>query len=101
MTDDPDLHEAEKGAGSDPISEARFADLFDIRRIIGGLFLLYGTVLVVLGLFASDADIERAAGVNINLWGGLGLVVFALVFLAWGLLRPVGRQIASSGREEI
>ncbi len=100
MADDPLIQqkeEAEVSAGA----QARFADLFDIRRIIGGLFLLYGTVLVVLGLFASDADIERAAGVNINLWGGLGLVVFALVFLAWGLLRPVGRQIASSGREEI
>ena len=42
--------------------ELRAANLFDIRRIIGGLFLLYGITLTVLGLGASDEDLQRAEG---------------------------------------
>ena len=34
--------------------DMRAANLFDIRRIMGGLFLLYGITLAVLGLGASD-----------------------------------------------
>ena len=37
--------------------EERAANLFDLRRIIGGLFLIYGAFLVILGLGASDAEI--------------------------------------------
>ena len=48
----------------------RAANLFDLRRVIGGLFVVYGLLLAILGLFDSDADIDRAAGVNINLYGG-------------------------------
>jgi hypothetical protein len=32
---------------------------------------------------------NKAAGINIDLWTGLGLIVFAAVMLAWALLRPV------------
>ncbi len=101
MAEDPHIKQAEQAAAAaEPDAEARFADLFDIRRIIAGLFLVYGVVLVILGFSASDAEIERAAGVNINLWGGLGLIVFALIMLGWALLRPVGRQIAASPRND-
>ncbi len=84
---------------ADKEREARAADLFDIRRIIGGLFLVYGLVLFVLGLGASDADIEQAAGTNVNLWTGLGMLVVGALFVAWALLRPVGRELASGARE--
>ena len=73
--------------------ETRAANLFDIRRIIGGLFLLYGVVLVVLGIGASDADLKRADGVNVNLDVGIGLLVVATLFIAWALWRPLGRQL--------
>jgi hypothetical protein len=74
--------------------ETRAANLFDIRRIIGGLFLVYGVVLVILGLGASDADLHRAAGINVNLSVGIGLLVTAACFIAWALLRPLGRELA-------
>jgi hypothetical protein len=74
--------------------ELRAASTFDLRRIIGGLFLLYGIVLTILGIFDSDAEIQKAAGININLYAGLGMIVFALLMLAWGVLRPLGRQLA-------
>jgi len=69
--------------------EHRAARRFDIRRIIGGLFLLYGSVLFVLGLGASDADIHRADGINANLWVGGALLLTAACFIAWSLLRPL------------
>jgi hypothetical protein len=73
--------------------ELRAANLFDIRRIIGGLFLLYGIVLVVLGLGASDEDIERANGVNVNLSVGIGLLIVSSLFIAWALWRPLGQEL--------
>jgi len=74
--------------------EQRAADLFDIRRIIGGLFLLYGVTLTVLGLGASDEDLQRAEGVNVNLAVGLIMVVMAGLFIGWALWRPLGRELA-------
>ncbi|MEU1279697.1 hypothetical protein [Streptomyces sp. NPDC005805] len=67
---------------------ATAARLFDIRRIIGGLFTLYGVIVTAAGIFASDADLEKAEGVNINLWTGLGMLALGLFFLAWLWLRP-------------
>ncbi|CAL9546682.1 hypothetical protein SUDANB145_04335 [Streptomyces sp. enrichment culture] len=67
---------------------ATAARLFDIRRIIGGLFALYGVIVTIAGLTASDADIDKAEGVNINLWTGLGMLVLGVFFLAWLKLRP-------------
>jgi hypothetical protein len=63
--------------------------LFDLRMVIGGLLALYGLVLTVLGLFASDAARAKAAGVNINLWAGLAILAGGAVFLAWARLRPL------------
>jgi hypothetical protein len=80
---------------SDTSSTRRAANLFDLRRIIGGLFVVYGVLLLVLGLFASDEDIDKAAGVNINLWAGLGMLVFGLLMITWALTRPLGDELAS------
>jgi hypothetical protein len=67
----------------------RAARAFDIRRIIGGLFLLYGVTLFVLGLGASDADLKRADGFNANLWVGIALLIVSVSFIAWALWRPL------------
>ena len=48
------------------------ANRFDIRRMIGGLFLLYGVILLALGIFGREAVKTKAAGINVNLWTGLG-----------------------------
>jgi hypothetical protein len=73
--------------------EAQAANLFDLRRIIGGLFLLYGLVLTIAGLTDSDAEVAKAAGVRINLYAGLGMLLHGGYFVAWALLRPLGRQL--------
>ncbi|NJP49911.1 hypothetical protein HCJ93_07440 [Streptomyces sp. SBST2-5] len=67
---------------------ATAARLFDIRRIIGGLFVLYGVIVMIAGFTASDADIDKAEGVNINLWTGLGMLLLGLFFLLWLKLSP-------------
>ncbi|WP_256105245.1 hypothetical protein [Streptomyces sp. ODS05-4] len=67
---------------------ATAARLFDIRRIIGGLFTIYGIIVTVAGLTASDADLDKAVGVNVNLWTGLGMLALGVFFLVWLKLRP-------------
>ncbi|MFF0111117.1 hypothetical protein [Streptomyces prasinus] len=67
---------------------ATAARLFDIRRLIGGLFVVYGVIVTIAGITASDADIDKAEGLNINLWTGLSMLALGLFFLAWLKLRP-------------
>jgi membrane-bound ClpP family serine protease len=68
----------------------RTVGLFDIRFIIGGLIGLYGVILVLLGLFnASDEELARGDGLNINLWAGLGMLVVGILFIVWARVRPV------------
>jgi hypothetical protein len=71
---------------------ARKANLFDIRRLIGGLFVIYGVILVVLGAAGSDTVKHKAAGINIDLWSGIGILVFAALMLLWGFARPVAPE---------
>jgi hypothetical protein len=67
----------------------RTAGALDIRLFIAALIGIYGVVLTIFGIGASDADIEQAAGLNLNLWSGLGMVAMALGFAVWTKLRPI------------
>jgi hypothetical protein len=73
----------------DEAAAARAANRFDIRRIIGGLFTLYGIVLVVLGLFGAHHLKVKASGININLWTGLAMLAVAALIIGWALIRPL------------
>jgi ABC-type transport system involved in multi-copper enzyme maturation permease subunit len=102
MTDDPQQPPrgpAAPSAGAPDVDEAaaaRAANRFDIRRIIGGLFLLYGAILLVVGIAGSDAVKNKAAGINVNLWTGLGMLVVGAAMIAWALLRPVAPEPRST-----
>jgi xanthine/uracil/vitamin C permease (AzgA family) len=63
--------------------------MFDLRRLIGGLFVVYGLLVGVAGLFDSGAEITKAQGVRVNLWTGLGMLVVGVFFLVWQWLRPL------------
>ncbi|MFD7428236.1 hypothetical protein ACFV6Z_14435 [Streptomyces sp. NPDC059818] len=67
---------------------ATAARLFDIRRIIGGLFVVYGVIVTIAGINPSEADLKKAEGVHINLWTGLAMLALGLFFLVWLKLRP-------------
>ncbi|OEV05302.1 hypothetical protein AN216_03555 [Streptomyces oceani] len=64
------------------------ARLFDVRRIIGGLFVVYGVIVTFAGITASEADLEKAQDININLWTGLGMLALGIAFLVWLRLSP-------------
>lgn len=71
------------------------ARLFDLRVMIGGLFTFYGVVLTIAGIFATAAEIQKASGININLWMGVGMLILGLLFLLWWRLQPVQRPVES------
>jgi xanthine/uracil/vitamin C permease (AzgA family) len=76
----------------------RRGSAFDIRLVIALLIGVYGLVTTVLGLwFTPDAEIERSAGVNINLWAGIGMLVTAALFVAWTWWRPL--RVPEEGEE--
>jgi drug/metabolite transporter (DMT)-like permease len=75
--------------------DSKAIDLFDLRRIIGGLFALYGVVLTLLGIFGTHVEKTKAAGININLWTGLAMLVFAALMLTWAITRPLSQQVAT------
>ncbi|MDQ6819867.1 MAG: hypothetical protein M3076_05915 [Actinomycetota bacterium] len=72
----------------DEIKAARAANRFDIRRLIGGLFLLYGAILTIVGLVGSHQVKTKAAGINVDLWTGLAMLVFGALMVFWALARP-------------
>ncbi|MEU8481832.1 hypothetical protein [Streptomyces sp. NPDC048641] len=76
---------------------ATAARLFDIRRIIGGLFVVYGVIVTIAGITASDADLKKAENININLWTGLGMLALGLFFLVWLKLRPTAPPVPEDG----
>lgn len=97
-TGDPVIEQSES-AEMDAKRAARAANLFDVRRLIGGLFVIYGVILVILGLGASDASIAKSADMNVNLWSGLGMLVLGAFFLAWAFMRPLSDRLAEDEDE--
>lgn len=70
-----------------PVKSAA-SKLFDIRTLIGGLFVLYGLMLIVAGFVADPEEIAKADGININLWLGFCMLVLGIFFLVWKKMNP-------------
>jgi hypothetical protein len=90
MPDAPD----QTPTAADEAKAARAANRFDIRRIIGGLFIVYSVILIALGLFGSAHVKNKAAGINIDLWTGLAMLVFGGLMIFWALARPTAPEPA-------
>jgi len=66
------------------------AGAFDVRSIIGGLLGIYGLILTVAGLWFTDEKAKaKVDGENLNLMVGIGLLVFAALFIGWVIIRPL------------
>jgi Flp pilus assembly protein TadB len=89
--------EASEKARAEAAADAKSLDQFDLRRIIGALFVVYGLVLLCIGLFGSNQS--EKAGYNVNLWTGLAMLVFAALMWWWALARPLSRQLEEEERE--
>ena len=55
----------------------------DVRFPIGGMFSIFGAILVIYGLFSDPAIYQTSLGMKVNLWWGLVLLVFGLVMLGF------------------
>ena len=99
MSHDP-LSEKSEGAEVDEGRARRAASLFDLRRMIGGLFAVYGVILVILGIGASDAEIDKAAGWNLNLWTGVAMLILAALFVLWAFTRPLSDELEDAEPDE-
>ena len=89
------MEESTSGVSEERLERA--ANLLDVRKIIGGLLGVYGAILLVAGIVASDADKEKAAGVNVNLWVGVALLLASAVFWGWALSRPLSEELTEPG----
>ena len=65
---------------------------FDLRRILGALFLLYGVLTTIVGIVQPDQDVAKTGGIAINLWTGIAMLVVGALFLVWDRLSPVPEQ---------
>jgi hypothetical protein len=70
------------------MAERKLARLFDVRRVIGGLFVVYGVIVTLIGVLDGPSELEKAQGVRINLWMGLGMLALGLLMLLWLHLNP-------------
>jgi H+/Cl- antiporter ClcA len=89
-----DLSKDDSVPGSPPADKPakKVAALFDLRLIIGALFSLYGVVLIIAGLTDGAKELNKASGIRINLWAGLGMLVTGLLFLLWMKLTGDGHD---------
>jgi hypothetical protein len=59
----------------------------DIKFPIGLMFTLLGLILSLFGLFTAGDTLlyQRSLGINVNLWSGLGMLIFGLImlFFSW------------------
>jgi hypothetical protein len=70
------------------VTHSAASKLFDLRFLIGGLFTVYGIMLTIAGFFTSAAERAKAAGININLWLGIFMLLVGIFFLVWARLSP-------------
>jgi len=82
-------HSVDREPTDQPTETTTASRLFDLRTLIGALFVLYGATLTVVGILDSDAELAKANGIRINLWIGLAMLVVGLFFLTWVRLRPL------------
>ena len=77
---DAPVEQAPSGGGS---------TLFDLRTVIAMLFGTYGVLLTILGLFTGGQEqLVKSGGLNLNLWTGIGMLIFTGLLLLWLRLRP-------------
>ena len=65
------------------------AILFDLRSVIGLLFVVYGLVLTILGIVGeTPEELAKAGGLALNLWTGLVMLVVGIGFYVWAFTKP-------------
>ncbi|MEU9324179.1 hypothetical protein AB0D91_10265 [Streptomyces canus] len=93
-------HDVQREVTELQAQSATAARIFDLRRIIGGLFVLYGIIVTIAGINPSDSSLDKSEGININLWTGLGMLLLGVFFLVWLKLRPTPPPVPEAVPDE-
>lgn len=73
-----------------PQEGRKVSGLLDIRNIIGALLSIYGIVLIIAGIAGdSTTSAGKDAGIAINLWTGIVMLLVGIFFVVWSRMRPV------------
>ncbi|HEX3791262.1 MAG TPA: hypothetical protein VHW44_25595 [Pseudonocardiaceae bacterium] len=76
--------------------------LFDLRLIIAVLFFVFGLVVTISGLVSKASTVSASGvntGVNVNVWTGVPMLVIAVLFVIWALVRPLEIPPAAPAEE--
>jgi len=82
------------------MADKKKAGAFDIRIVIAALIGIYGVELTILGIVEEQQEIEKAAGINVNLWGGIAMLVFTALLVLWARLRPIAVPVEEEATGE-
>ncbi|MDQ1526890.1 MAG: hypothetical protein QOG18_1503 [Microbacteriaceae bacterium] len=88
----------EDTSGKTPLSDeekrayVRSTRRFDLRNLLGALFVLYGIIVTILGIVNGAADNKQTGGIDINLWSGLAMLVLGVLFFLWQRWAPVPEE---------
>jgi hypothetical protein len=89
VTDMTEHHEHHGVAETLRERPALTAILFDLRSVIGLLFVVYGIVLTILGIIGeSPEQLAKAGGLALNLWTGVVMLVVGIIFYVWAFMKP-------------
>jgi hypothetical protein len=66
----------------------------DIKIPIGLMFSIFGIILIIFGLSTNGSEIyEASLNINVNLWSGIGMLVFGAIMLLFSDLIKKGKLI--------
>ena len=70
--------------------------VFELRTIVAILFGVYGVFCLIWGIgFTTEDELRRAAGINVNLWMGILMLLTAVGFSIWVAASPVEQERSS------
>lgn len=98
VSETPDLVQLSEGEKKDLIQYTRRTDL---RRIIGGLFVIYGVLVTLMGIINPADDVAKTGGIHINLWTGASMLVVGVLFFVWDRLAPVPEEDIIASAEAV
>lgn len=65
------------------------SSLFDLRTVIAILFGAYGVLLLIVAIVDTpQEELDKSAGIHMNLWTSIVMLVVAAGFFTWMRLRP-------------
>jgi hypothetical protein len=71
--------------------------LLDLRFPMGLFFAVLGLLLAAYGFLGDQAVYQASLGINVNLWAGLGMLLFGGLMLGggWKAMRGSGAESRS------